>query len=147
MERFQQNWQPIEWTVSEIFLINRDGDVPFSKIYRIPFGGSKPEKIENGLYIAEPHQQSANNNKGKQVKKADALAEQKRGGRGGQKAVITQTCLYSFDAKTNEWIEYETEDYNVTRDTLKVITFNVLFDYHYSGEFMLNTFLLTLVEN
>jgi len=46
MTNFQDNWKPIEFTVSEVFLINRgDFDSPFKVYYRVPFGNEKIEEI------------------------------------------------------------------------------------------------------
>jgi len=46
-EQFQKSWKPIEFTVSEVYLISRTNfDDPFHVRYRVPFGGAQPELVE-----------------------------------------------------------------------------------------------------
>ncbi len=46
MSNFQSQWTPIEFTVSEIYMIHRtDFDSPFQVYYRVPFGNDPVQAI------------------------------------------------------------------------------------------------------
>jgi len=45
--QLQENWNPIEWTVKEVYMISREGfDDPFKVRYRVPFGGGAVVQME-----------------------------------------------------------------------------------------------------
>jgi len=48
LKEFEDKWQNIEWTCSEVFLICRNGfDDPFKIIFRVPFAGKNVEQVNS----------------------------------------------------------------------------------------------------
>jgi len=42
--KWQAQWQPIEWDVKELYMVSRNGDVPFEVRMALPFGDEAPSK-------------------------------------------------------------------------------------------------------
>jgi len=63
VDQFQATWAPIEFEVSEIYVISRDGDVPFKVRYVIPLGSDiSPQHIkpEPEVFTRNNKQESTN---------------------------------------------------------------------------------------
>lgn len=117
-QKFQVDWNPLTFTVDSIYLLQRNGDHPFSTLYQIPFGG---KEIKTFDVMLEEQQGLL------RIKRAEEFSKNEKVHKGP--ARMQHITPSRFDPSTDDWIPAPViPDANVNTDNLKVVTFNVLFD-------------------